>query len=153
ITVTDDFGTQSNTADDFHPKYVSGDTNGDGKIDPTEVWLFTSQGVVTYLVHAGQYANDGRVTATAPDGTPVGDTDRSYHFGANAKLVVKKAVNAVDPFNPTQYEDADYPAGVVLTIGSTVTWTYLVTNIGDVPIDVTGVTDDGGVPGNVAFLA
>ena len=156
ITVTDDFGTASNPADDFSPTYVSGDANGDHLIDPNEVWLFTSAGARSYAVKAGQYVNVARVSAMAPDGSLVTDTDRSNHFGATATLTIQKAVNAVDPWNPTAYEDADYAPGVVLPIGSTVTWTYLVANTstgaGAVAIDLTSVTDDGGITGSIAFL-
>src|SRR5262249_17517211 len=94
-----------------------------------------------------------RVTALAPDQSTVSSTDRSYHFGAAATLTLEKAVNAADPWHPTVYEDADYAAGVVLRTGATVTWTYLVKNTGDVAVDLTGVTDDGGVAGDIAFLA
>jgi len=59
INLRDDFGTPTNLADDFSPKYVSGDTNGNGKIDPNEVWLFTSVGMRSYNVVAGQYGNLG----------------------------------------------------------------------------------------------
>ena len=37
--------------------YVSGDTNGDGMIDPSEIWLFTSAGVRSYAAWPGQYVN------------------------------------------------------------------------------------------------
>ena len=153
ISVRDDFGTSSNVSDDFSPKYVSGDTNGNGKIDPNEIWLFTSQGVVTYAVKQGQYVNDATVSATAPDGSSVTSIAASYHFGVTTpQLSIQKSVNAADPWHPTAYEDANYPNGVVLPIGSQVIWSYLVTNNGAVQIDLTSVTDDGGLGSGIAFL-
>ena len=60
VSVTDDNGTPANTADDFHPEYVSGDTNGNGLLDPGEVWLYTSAGVETYQATAALYGNSAR---------------------------------------------------------------------------------------------
>ena len=46
--------------------------------------------------------------------------------------------------HPTRYEDANNAPGPVLLAGSTVVWTYLVSNPGTTPIDVIGVQDDNG---------
>jgi hypothetical protein len=51
----------------------------------------------------------------------------------------------VDIEKATNGEDADDPTGPEITIGDVVTWTYVVTNTGDVPLDVS-VSDDQGVP-------
>ena len=51
----------------------------------------------------------------------------------------------VDIEKATNGEDADDPPGPEITIGDVVTWTYVVTNTGDVPLDVS-VSDDQGVP-------
>ncbi len=42
----------------------------------------------------------------------------------------------------TNGQDADTPTGPVVAVGSTVTWTYVVTNIGDVTLTGVKVTDD-----------
>jgi hypothetical protein len=152
VSLRDDFGTASNAADDFTPKYVKGDTNLNGLLDPGEVWLYTSSGVVSYNVKDGQYMNVATASTTDPDGIPDTARDRSYHSGATTPFTITKAVNAADPWHPTAYEDANSPVGVVLTVGVTVTWTYLVRNNGTAPIDLTSVTDDGGVLGSIAFL-
>ncbi|MEM7083989.1 MAG: SdrD B-like domain-containing protein [Pseudomonadota bacterium] len=85
---------------------------------------------------AGQYANLGTVTATTPGGTTVTASDPSHYFGESAKLVIEKLTNG---------EDADVAPGPSIAVGETVTWTYIVTNPGNV--DVVGVTvsDDQGV--------
>jgi Ca2+-binding RTX toxin-like protein len=152
VSLRDDFGTPSNTADDFTPRLLSGDANANRRLDPGEVWSYTSAGVVSYLVRPGQYMNLATATSTAPDGSLVTASDRSFHVGATTTLTLVKAVNAADPFAPTAYEDANVVPGVVLPAGTPVTWTYLVTNRGNVPLDLVGVTDDGGVPGSIAFL-
>ena len=43
-SLRDDAGTPGNPFDDFTPVYVHGDTNGDGLLDPGEVWLYTLAG-------------------------------------------------------------------------------------------------------------
>ena len=128
----------------FTPVFVSGDTNGNGLLDVGEVWRYTSAGVRPYTVVAGPFVNVGTVTAETLAASTVTDDDPAHHIGVGVQLVVEKAVNAVDPANPDVMEDADFPSGPFLVIGTTVTWTYRVFVIG---IDgVTGVVlrDDNG---------
>ncbi len=135
----------SDTSGSFSPVYVSGDTNANGVLDPGETWLYTSQGVSSYHVVAGQYLSSATVTATDVHlGTSVTANDPSDHFGVVNQISVDKAVNAVDPWHPTVYEDANSAPGPVLITGSTVTWTYLVTNQGNTPVDLAGLQDDAG---------
>jgi hypothetical protein len=129
----------------FSPVYVSGDTNGNGLLDPGEIWLYTSAGVVTATAKAGNYANTVVVTATEPHlGTALTATDSSYYFGATSSITITKAVNAVDPLHPTRAEIAAGAPGPVLLVGSAVTWTYLVTNTGTTSLSVLDLMDDGG---------
>jgi plastocyanin len=84
---------------------------------------------------AGQYANIGSVTGTPPTGPNVTDTDPSHYFGevpAEPMIDIEKATNG---------EDADTPTGPVVAVGSTVTWTYVVTNTGNVALSAVSVTD------------
>ncbi len=49
--------------------------------------------------------------------------------------------------------DADQPPGPTLNVGDTVTWTYIVTNTGDVDLENLEVTDDKeGFIGTISFL-
>jgi hypothetical protein len=151
VGLKDDFGTQGVTADDFSPRYVSGDTNGNGKVDPGERWLYTSVNVVTYAAHAGQYVNAVTLTTTAPDGTTLTVRERSFHFGTLTSLELVKSVAPLDPSAPTPYEDADLAPGVILTVGTEIRFGYLLRNAGNFPLEVVGIQDDGGVAGTVAF--
>ena len=148
IGLSDDAGT-SEAADDFAPRFVDGDTNANGLLDPGETWLYTSDG--TYTATAGQYANSVTLTTTAPDRTTLTRRERSFHIGVAAPLELVKAVNAADPLAPTQYEDADFAPGLTLPIGDVLTWTYLLRNTGSAVVEVVGIQDDGGVPGAVGF--
>ena len=47
-------------------------------------------------------------------------------------------------------QDADSPTGPHVAAGSTVTFTYVVTNTGNVPVSDVVVSDDNGTPANPA---
>jgi hypothetical protein len=111
-----DAGTAA-TGDDFAPRYVSGDTNANGKVDPGEVWLYTSAGVRAHTVAPGQYVNTAVLSAKAPDGSSITRRERSHHFGVTAPLVLVKSVNAADESAPTPYEDANVAPGVIVAAG------------------------------------
>src|SRR5262249_45454155 len=102
------------------PVYVSGDLNNDGKLDLSEVWLFQAQGTAV----AGQYANTGTVTGTPPTGSKVSASNPSHYFGVDPGIALTKYTNGFD---------ADLAPGPEITIGQPITWTYYVTNTGDVP--------------------
>ena len=84
----------------------------------------------------GQYANVGTVTAVDSVGQAVMDTDPSHYFGYLLQIDIEKATNG---------EDADSPTGPYVTVGDPVTWTYTVTNPGDLFFSEITVTDDQGV--------
>ena len=91
----------------------------------------------------GDYANVGDVTATPPttvDPTgdpvvpdPVTDDDPANYDGFGADIEIVKFVNGVD---------ADDPAGPALVPGDPVTFTYEVTNTGDIDLADVAVNDD-----------
>ena len=74
----------------------------------------------------------------------VSDTDPSHYFGAAPAIDIEKATNG---------EDADSPTGPYIIVGDLVTWTYNVTNTGNVPLVNVNVTDDmEGYIGTIAYL-
>ena len=119
--ITDDNGTAGNTMDDFTPSFSGGDTNGDTILDMSETWTYTATRTAT----AGQYTNIANVTSQDSLGTRVADTDPSNHFGVNAAIAIVKSTNG---------QDANTTTGPVLAVGSTATFTYVVTNTGNVPL-------------------
>jgi protocatechuate 3,4-dioxygenase beta subunit len=59
--------------------------------------------------------------------------DAGFYFPARPTIDVEKATNG---------DDADFPTGPYITIGGTVTWTYVVTNTGNVPLTDVVVSDN-----------
>lgn len=139
IVVTDDNGTPLDDTDDFHPTYVSGDTDGDSKLDTTETWIYTATllgGAV-----AGEYTNIAYVTGAwsfGGDSGTVNSNESDCYFGADPKLDIVKLTEGTDNQCP------------VLSVGEDVTWTYNVTNSGNIAYAAADfeVSDDNGTPGD-----
>jgi hypothetical protein len=128
VIVLDDNGTSGNMSDDFSPTYTGGD-DGDGILNPSEVWYYSHNGTAA----GGQYANNATATGTPAVGGPVFDSDPSHYFGSNVGIDIEKHTNDVD---------ADAPTGPNIVAGASVTWTYNVTNVGEVNLTGILVTDD-----------
>ena len=69
------------------------------------------------------------------------DTNPDNHFGAAPGINLVKLTNGTDN---------DTPPGVLVPVGSTVTFTYVVTNTGNVPLSGVTVRDDNGTPADPA---
>jgi len=80
---------------------------------------------------AGQYSNIGSVQAVPPVGPMVSDSDPSHYFGALPSISIVKKTNGVDSTQP----------GQDILVGSTVNWTYEVTNSGNVSLGSVMVSD------------
>jgi hypothetical protein len=86
---------------------------------------------------ACQYANVGTVRARRPDGVEITADDISHYFGNQSPAIsIEKRTNG---------QRATLAPGPTLAAGSPVTWTYLVTNIGEVALAGVTVADDKGV--------
>ena len=85
---------------------------------------------------AGQYANIGTVTGvdnTNTVGTPVTASNPDHYFGVQPAIQIVKLTNGTNN---------DLPTGPLVPAGSVVTWTYNVTNPGNVPLRNVTVTDN-----------
>jgi hypothetical protein len=110
-----------------------------GPLAPDESFTCTATGVAA----ADQYENTGEVVGDGPETTDengdpvppqqVSDEDPSHHFGAAPAVDIEKSTNG---------EDADQGPGPSLGVGELVTWTYVVTNTGNVELTNVTVTDD-----------
>jgi hypothetical protein len=84
----------------------------------------------------GQYSNLGLVNGQPPEGDAVSATDASHYFGINPRIELEKHTNGVD---------ADESPGPEVLASSPITWTYVVSNTGDVELTDVIVSDDQGV--------
>jgi uncharacterized repeat protein (TIGR01451 family) len=124
VVVTDDkLGTIAGPA--------AGDTNGDNLLDLTETWIY---GATTTAV-AGQQTNTGTVTAQDPiTSLMVSDVNPANYFGDAPRIQIVKFVNGQDA--------DDMTSGSHVAAGSTVTFTYEVTDTGNVPLANVVVIDN-----------
>src|SRR5207247_1861997 len=79
----------------------------------------------TGVAVAGQYTNIGTVTARDITGKTVSASNPDNYFGANPGVSIVKKTNGTDN---------DAGTGPTVNIGSTVTWTYIITNTGNVAL-------------------
>ncbi len=81
----------------------------------------------------GQYENVGTAFGTPPMGDPVTANDASHYFGTTPSIKIRKATNG---------EDSDAPPGPYIPVGEPVTWTYVITNTGNITLTAVAVVDD-----------
>ena len=136
LVKTVDGGTLSDT--DF-PAFIDQDAADWGTAYTLEPGDYTAsettQDDYTAGVWGGACADDGTVTLGEGEHLTCTITN-TYDPLPVPSIDIEKATNG---------EDADSPTGPVLNVGDAVTWTYVVTNDGDVDLVDIVVTDDQGV--------
>ncbi len=82
---------------------------------------------------AGQYENIGTVNATSLAGQPVTDSDPSHYFGVQGGIEHREVHRTAT--TPTSRRGRSSPSG------GAVTWTYVVTNTGNIALNNIVVVD------------
>jgi hypothetical protein len=136
ILMRDSNGTPA-TFDDFTPTFTGGDTNSNSLLDLGETWTYST----TREARIGQYQGEGKATATDSINQTFVETDGTSYFGAVPGVNIETLVNG---------DEADSAPGPNLNSGSSATFTYVVTNVGNNALNGVVVTDDNGTPGNTA---
>jgi len=114
-----------------HVIYQSGDTNGDGKLDTDETWVFTA----TYNV-------------TTDDVSPLVNNAAAAGTNAQSETIIAWATASVDILQPAiAMTKTAEPAQA--HEGDTITYTYTITNPGNTPLSAISVTDDK--TGNITY--
>ncbi len=104
------------------PIFVSGDVTNTGALDPGETWVYAADGIAVQ----GAYSNTVTVTGVATDGDVVTATDVAHYFGVfTPGIGLDKTVN-----------DNAVPAG------TTVTYTFVISNTGDDPLQQVVLVDN-----------
>ncbi|UWG98582.1 hypothetical protein LPY66_07265 [Dehalobacter sp. DCM] len=130
--VLDDNGTPLDDGDDFPADYVSGDDNENDLLNIGEVWKFTSDSI--------------NLTATTTNKVVVTAwTHREDRVTAEATATVTVGTPPVIPTIP-QIAIVKEANVSVMTAAGDVTYTYKVTNPGNVPLTGVTVKDDNGTP-------
>ncbi len=114
------------------PVLVSGDTDDDEQLDPSETWTYSAAGVAT----AGQYTNIATVSGLDALEDPVSDSDPSHYFGPTPVFPQPQPT----PEPPQPPSSASRPAISVtkraahsrMRAGSTLRFTLRVRNTGTV---------------------
>ncbi len=104
-------------------------------LDETVRYTCTSTNVLA------EFTNTAAVDAISANGTEVDDAD-------DAEVTLPPPAPGIDVEKATNTIDADDPTGPYLPTGDPVTWTYVVTNTGNMPLSDVTVVDDNGTPGD-----
>ncbi|MBO9710413.1 MAG: hypothetical protein J7521_19595, partial [Caulobacter sp.] len=129
------------------------DLDHDNALDVTETWHYTA----THAVTQAELDAGGNITniATADSDQTGPDTDdASVPVQQSAAIDIEKYVS-ID--GGTTWFDADNPMGPIATSGASIAFKFVVTNIGNVTLTNTTVTDsvfdlNGAAPGTAASL-
>ncbi|WGR92980.1 hypothetical protein MTX26_24065 [Bradyrhizobium sp. ISRA443] len=146
VTVTDDHTGVTPTSLLNGDGFNVGDTNEDGKLDTNETWIYTAAGVAI----DGAYTNKGTASGSFTDSaghtaTPTA-SDSSGYIGVNPAIAIDKVTTGVDSVTVVNGVVTSMHTstgdGLSFLAGYGVTWTYTVTNSGDVALANVAVTDD-----------
>jgi hypothetical protein len=83
VTVTDTFTTTGaiTSSGSFTPTFIGGDSNGNGLLDPGEVWVYQAMNPpVQTIFGTVNYHNVVTVTGVAPSGAVVTASDQGFYF-------------------------------------------------------------------------
>jgi len=141
IIVTNQFSGAIDSNDNIVPTFV-GDDDDNGLLDVGEVWIFRWRQTVgndTYIakpIISADPANDLNTPIPGPDGQPlptVTATDRLYYVG------VRPAIKLT--IQPNNLSAGTLP-GPAIVVAEPMTWTYVITNSGTMPLSNIRLEDD-----------
>ncbi|MGI9595595.1 MAG: DUF7507 domain-containing protein, partial [Acidimicrobiales bacterium] len=126
---------------------VSGDGQPDGTnihpgpIEPGQSFVCTGSGAADHDPATGPYAATGSVQASDFDATGTFQDHDASHHRVDVPIVVEPGLAVQALVNGQVGEGA---SGPLIAEGAVITWTYVVTNVGNAPLTGIEVTDEGG---------
>ncbi|MBU3821595.1 DUF11 domain-containing protein [Flavobacteriaceae bacterium XHP0103] len=119
----------------------SGDTDGDSQLDVTETWTFTANYTITQTdIDAGSVSNQAEVTGVGVNGINVNDLSHSSDIlsdGTTDMVLCQSADIALIKTAVFNDENTDGCANV----GETISYSFAVTNQGNVSINTVAIVD------------
>ena len=108
-------------------------------LEPVEVMTCTANGTAVL----DQYENLGTATGTPSVGADVSDSDFSHYLGVTGPAVaIEKRIRVECTGEDDAWEDADTEPGPLVVKGTNVSFQFIVTNIGSVPLTNMTLSDD-----------
>ena len=118
----------------------TGDTDGDGELDVTEEWEYTGVYVITQDdIDAGEVINQATAEGTAPDGTVVTDDSGSTVATDEVTTTDLCQTPAIAIVKTGVFNDEDQDG--CSNVGETISYTFTVTNQGNVSLAFVSVAD------------
>ncbi|SRX51512.1 hypothetical protein AEQU1_00006 [Aequorivita sp. CIP111184] len=119
----------------------TGDTDGDGKLDVTEIWTYTGSYAITQIdIDAGQVTNQATAEGTAPDATVVSDLSDDNSVLEDDPTIVELCQNPVIALIKTGVVN-DTNGNGCADVDETISYTFTVFNLGNVTLSNVTVTD------------
>ncbi|MDN3725349.1 gliding motility-associated C-terminal domain-containing protein [Aequorivita sp. SDUM287046] len=119
----------------------TGDTDGDGELDVTETWIYTGTYAISQNdIDAGEVINQATATGTAPDATIVTDLSDESSVLENDPTVIELCQNPVIAIVKSGTFNDENQNGCS-DVEETISYTFTVTNEGNVSLNNVMVTD------------
>ncbi|MBR0875459.1 hypothetical protein JQ633_34255 [Bradyrhizobium tropiciagri] len=145
VTVTDDHAGVTPASLLNGDGYNVGDANEDGKLDTNETWIYTATGTAIDGAYTNKGTASGSFTDSAGHTAAPSASDTSGYTGVTPAIHIEKVTTGVDSVSIVNNVVTPHMAtgdGLSFLAGYGVSWTYTVTNTGDVALSSVAVTDN-----------
>ena len=122
--------------------FVSGDTDNDSLLDTDEIWIYTatSYAITQDDIDAGEVENQATVVGTDPNGDVQTDLSHPTNYAADAPTIVELCQDgAIAIIKTGEFNDENGDG--CSDVDETITYTFTVTNQGNVSLSAIDVTD------------